>query len=219
MTKLVDRIKQTARLIIEVPSIGIASLAYSSATYACSLKAGLLDIGDPWWILTVGLVLLLSPLYHAFAIGRVSSSALGQPFSLRKIPIESFGDLVVGELLVNGAVVLGSMLFLLPGIYVGLRSIYYKQIIVLHKARTIAAVRQSFRETGDPQATFQMFAFLAAAYCIPLTIDYLLAPAVEAVWVHPVAILVSALFIAWVNVYITLSFTELAGREGAPEEN
>ena len=209
MTKTLARIRQAAKLPIQVPSIGVASLAYSCAVYLSSLKADLLEIGDPWWIVTVGLVLLLSPVYHAFVIRKTVAHGVGKAFSLRDIPMESFGDLVVGELFVNALVVLGGALFLLPGVYVGLRSIYYKQLIVLHKARPLSAVQQSFRVTGNPRVVFHTFLFLAIAYCIPLGIDFLLAPAIRALWFHPVAILVSASFIAWVNVYITLSFNEL----------
>ena len=164
MTKIPDRIRQAAKLLIRLPSIGVASLAYSSAIYLSSLRADLLDISDPWWIVTLGLVLLLSPVYHTFVIRRTTASVTGQVFGLRDLPMESFGDLVVGELLVNVLVILGGALFLLPGIYVGLRSIYYKQIIVLRKARSLSAIRESFRMTVDPRSVFQMFLFLVASY-------------------------------------------------------
>lgn len=208
MTKIPDRLKQAALLPLRLPSIGMASLAYSSAIYLSSLRADLLDITDPWWILTVGIVLLLSPVYHAFVIRKTAAFAMDQTFALRDFPIESFGDLVVGQLLVNALVILGGALFLFPGIYVGLRSIYYKQAIVLRKARSMPAIRQSFRMTVDPRAMGRMFLFLAVAYCIPLVIDLLLTPAIRALWIHPIAILVSTSFIAWVNVYITISFNE-----------
>lgn len=217
MTKLLDRIKQAAKLLIRLPSIGVASLAYSSAIYLSSLRADLLDISDPWWIVTLGIVLLLSPVYHMFVIRKTTASVRGHAFALRDLPMESFGDLVVGELLVNVLVVLGAALFLLPGIYVGLRSIYYKQIIVLHKARSLSAIRESFRMTGDPRVVFRMFLFLAVSYCIPLAIDLILTPATQALWVHPIAILVSTLFIAWINVYISLSFNELIEKLHAVE--
>jgi len=217
MTKIPDRIREVAKLLIRLPSIGVASLAYSGAIYLSSLRADLLDIGDPWWIVTLGIVLLLSPVYHTFVIRRTVASKVGRAFALRNLPMESFGDLVIGELLVNVLVVLGAALFLLPGIYVGLRSIYYKQIIVLHKARSLPAIRESFRMTGDPRAVFQMLLFLAVSYCIPLAIDLMLTPATQALWVHPVAILVSTLFIAWVNVYITISFNKLMAELQASE--
>jgi len=203
-----------------LPLIGVASLAYSSAIYLSSLRADLLDIGNPWWIVTVGIVLLLSPVYHVIVIRRTAAFLADQSFELRDFPMESFGDLVVGELLVNAAVILGAALFLFPGIYVGLRSIYYKQIIVLHKAQSLPAIRQSFRVTAKPQVVLQMFLFLAVAYCIPLGIDLILTPAIQSRWVHPIAILVSTLFIAWVNVYVTLSFDELMKNDdGNVEKN
>jgi hypothetical protein len=209
MTTNLDRSRRAARFLIEAPSIGLASLAYSSGIHLSSLRASLLDISDPWWVVTIGLMLLLSPAYHAWVIGKTGALVRGETFPLRKLPMESFSDLVIGELLVNAFVVLGSVLFLLPGIYVGLRSIYYKQIIILHKARSMEAIRQSFRLTMAPRVVFQMLLLLATVYSIPLAADYLLTPVTQAWWVHPISILVSTLFLAWVNVYITLSFGDL----------
>jgi hypothetical protein len=219
MTTILQRIRQTARLLVRVPSIGAAALAYCGVIHLSSLQADLLDISDPWWVVTVGLVLLVSPVYHAFVIGKTASLVAGEAYSIRSVPMESFGDLVVGELLVNACVILGSALFLLPGIYVGLRSIYYKQLIVLHKSRSVAAIQQSFRMTVAPRVILQMFLLLSIAYCIPLAVDFLLMPVTQALWAHFVAIVLSTLFVAWVNVYITLTFGEIAGHEEIVEMN
>ena len=212
MTTILNRTRRAARLLVQVPSIGVTSLAYSIIIHLTSIRADLLDIDDPWWVVTVGLVLLLSPVYHAFVIGRTAASVTKQAYSFRSVSTEAFGDLVLGELLVNACVILGAALFLLPGIYVGLRSIYYKQIIVLHKARSMAAIRMSFRMTIEPRVILQMFLLLSVAYCIPLAIGFWLTPVTQALWAHLMAVLVSASFIAWVNVYITLSFNDLVAR-------
>lgn len=217
MTKIPDLVKQAAKLPILLPSIGIASLVYSGAIYLSSLRANLLDIRDPWWIVTVGLVLLLSPVYHVFVIQRTASSVAGQSFDIRDLPIETFGDLMLGQLLVNMLVMLGGILFLLPGIYLGLRSIYYKQVIILHKARALSAIGESFRMTANPRTLFGMFLFLAVAYGLSLVINLVVISEIQAGWVHPIAILVSTSFIAWVNVYVTLSFGELM-KQQEPEE-
>lgn len=208
MTSL-EQSRRAARLLIQVPSIGLASLAYSSAIHLASLRADLLDITDPWWVVTIGLVLLLSPIYHIVVIGQVDAFHRGASFPLRTLPVEAFGDLVLGEVLVNALVVLGSALFFLPGIYIGLRSIFYKQLIILHKARPVEAIRESLKLTMPPRVVLQAFLFLAASYCLPLVIEYLLAPITQVWWIHLVGILVSTSFIAWVNVYITLWFGDL----------
>jgi len=208
MTSL-ERSRQAARLLMQAPAIGLASLAYSGAIHIASLRADLLDITDPWWVVTIGLVLLLSPIYHIVVIGMVDAFHREESCPLRTLPVETFGDLVLGELLVNALVVLGSALFFLPGIYIGLRSIFYKQIIILHKARPLEAIRESFKLTMPPRVVLQVFLLLAASYCLPLLIEYLLAPITQAWWIHPVGILVSTSFIAWVNVYITLAFGDL----------
>jgi hypothetical protein len=208
MTNL-KRSRQAARLLTQAPSIALASLAYSTAIHLSSLRADLLDITDPFWVVTIGLILLLSPIYHIVVIGTVGTFLRGESFPLRTLPVETFGDLVLGELLVNALVVLGSALFFLPGIYIGLRSIYYKQIIILHKARPVEAIRESFKMTRAPRVVLQTFLLLAASYSLPLGIDYLLMPITYAWWIHPIGILVSTCFIAWVNIYITLTFNDL----------
>lgn len=212
MTSL-ERSRQAARFLIQAPSIGLVSLVYSSAIHLSSLRADLLDITDPWWVVTIGLVLLSSPIYHLVVIGKVDALQRGESFPLRTVPVETFGDLVLGELLVNALVVLGSAFLFLPGIYIGLRAIFYKQIIILHKARPVEAIRESLRLTMPPRVVLQAFLFLAASYCLPLAIEYSLAPITEAWWIHPIGILVSTSFIAWVNVYITLWFGELAAKD------
>ena len=205
MTSL-ERSRQAARLLIQAPSIGLASLAYSTATHLASVRADLRDPTNPWWVVTIALVVLLSPICHMVVIGKVDAIRRGETFSLSTLPLEAFPDLVLGELLVNGLVVLGSVFFFLPGIYIGLRSVYYKQIIILHKARPVEAIRESFRMTAAPRAVLRILALLAVSYSLPLAIEYLLAPMTQVWWIHPIGILGSTFFIAWVNVYITLLF-------------
>lgn len=217
MTSL-ERSKQAARLLIQVPSIGLASLVYSSAIHLSSLRADLLDITDPFWVVTIGLIILLSPIYHLLVIGKVDAFLRDESLPLRTLPMEAFGDLVLGELLVNALVVLGSAFLFLPGIFIGLRAIYYKQIIILHKARPVEAIRESFGLTKAPRVVMRIFLLLAASYCLPLALDYLLAPITQAWWIHPTGILVSTSFIAWVNVYITLSFSELVASSAGDQD-
>lgn len=216
MTSL-ERSKQVARLLFQVPSIGLASLIYSSAIQLSSLRADLLDIANPWWVLTIGLVLLVSPVYHLVVIGQVASFHRHESFPLRSLPLETFGDLVLGELLVNALVVLGSAFLFLPGIYVGLRSIYYKQIMILQKARPVEAIRESFRLTRQPVALVRMFLLLAISYSLPLVVEYLLAPMTQAWWIYLLGILISTAFLAWINTYITLLFVDQISPAGAGE--
>lgn len=205
--------RQTARLLIHVPSIGIASLVFSIATHLASLRADLLDIANPWWILTVGLVLLASPLYHALVISRVAAHVEKRDFSVLDVPLEAFGGLVLGEILVNAGVILGGALLVLPGMYIGLRAAFYKQAIVLHKTSASDGIRASFRLTAEPRILARLLMLMAAAYCLPIAIDFLLTPASQGPWIHPVAVLVSTVFLAWINVAVTMQFLELASHE------
>ncbi len=217
MTSL-QRSRRVAHLILHAPSIALVSLIYSAAIHVSSVRADLLDVADPWWVVTLALILLLSPVLHIHIIATVDSLRRRESLPSRLLPMEVFGDLVLGELIVNALVVLGSVLFLLPGIYVGLRSIYYKQSIILHKARPVDALRESFALTVSPRAMLQVLLLLAVSYTLPLVIDYWLSPATQAWWIHPIGILVSATFIAWINVYVTVWFGDLIARDSEDRE-
>ncbi len=214
---MLTRLSRAWLLLLRTPSAGVAALVYSVAIHASSIRADILDLGNPWWIVTAAVVLLLSPVFHAFILHRTFASIQGLPFRLRDLPAESFGSLVAGEVLVNAAVVIGSIFFLIPGIYLGLRLIYYKQSVVLHKARLASAVRESLLLTADGRRLVRTFVVLAASYCIPVGIDLLVLPAADALWVHVVAVAISTLFIAWINVYLTLAFVEDAQASEAGE--
>ena len=208
MTAMRTRVSRAARLLGRTPSVGVAAIVYSAAIQAASFRADVVDLSNRWWVVTAALILLLSPLVHTFVIHRTFAALRRIPFHLRDLPVESFGSLVAGELLVNAAVVIGSVFFLLPGVYVGMRLIYYKQAIILHKARLAAAVRESLVLTADGRRLLGMFLVLAASYCVPLGIELIALPATDALSVHAVAVLISAAFVAWINVYVTLAFIE-----------
>lgn len=214
-----DRVRRAGRLLVRSPVVAGAALVYSTAIHASSARADILDLANPWWILTAATVLLLSPVFHALVIQSAFASLRGLPFRLRDIPAESFGSLVAGEFLVNGAVILGSIFLLLPGVYAGMRLIYYKQSIVLHKTRVLASVRESLLLTADGRRLLGVFVVLGLSYCVPLAIDFLVLPAVDALWGHVLAVVVSSVFVAWINVYLTLAFVEDAETaDGAPSQ-
>lgn len=197
------------------PRILGSTFLFSTVIHLSTLRADLLDIADPWWVVTVGLVLLLSPVYHAYVLSAVENVAADRSDHWRNISLETFGPLVVGELMVNAAVILGGALFLLPGIYIGLRAIYYKQAIVLYKDRPLVALQRSFQLTPDWRHLGQLLAVLGVAYCIPLGVDLLLRPAVSGWWIHLVSIAVSTGFLAFVNIAVTLFFLERVHERGA----
>jgi len=217
MKTIAAQSRQALQLIAHAPSIGVVSFVYSGLIQAASIRADLLDIANPWWIVTIGLILLLSPLYHMVVIGKVAAILSKQSFSWRALPIEAFAALVAGELLVNAGVIAGSAAFLLPGIYLGLRAVYYKQAIILHKARALAGIQQSFRMTAPPRVMLQILLMFSVSYCIPLAVDFLVMPAMQSLWVHVIAILVSTGFVAWINVYVTISFYRLVDSNESAE--
>jgi hypothetical protein len=158
--KTLDRLRRSLRLAVR-PSALVWSILYSSIASLASLKAGILDIGSPFWILTMATLLVLLPLYDGVFISSlvagVERRRASTPSSMgaRRRQVfdrvaASFPRLLVGQLLVATGVFIGSLL-ILPGIYFGIRASLYRQAIVLDGASPVAAIRESFRRVADPR--------------------------------------------------------------------
>jgi len=196
--------------------LGGCSLLYSAALYASSLQADLFELANPWWILTSATILLLSPLYHAIIIpaiararGLSTSSNLGET-------LERFVPLFLGQVLVNLGVILGSMLLVVPGIFVGLRTIYYKQAVILHGATVREAILSSLQRTGAGKRLVEIFLVLGVLYCVPLGMEFFVLAALPLALRHVVAVFGTALFISWANAFVTDSYLQTAARETEP---
>ena len=197
----------------------LLSFIYTGLLYVASLQAGLLDIGSSFWILTAGAALLLSPIYHGVLIpwmltARLETSegdskaanGIGVPNGGRgtRVDVErTFARLVIGEFLVNALVVGGVLVFLVPGIYFGIRLIFYKQEIIAGDASPIVAMRESFRRTADWRFAAVVFAVLAGCYGIVTGIDLLLLMVAPPWLVHAGSITASALLLLYVNSFVT----------------
>jgi len=203
------RILSELRFPFQRPQWFLLSLVYTGLLYAASLRAGLLDVGNSFWILTAAAALLLSPIYHAVLIPWMAAARSGgsrEGLAARKDLERAFARLVVGELLVNALVIAGAFLFLLPGIYFGVRLIFYKQAILLDDLAPAAAMRESFRRTGDWRLALALFGGLAACYAMATGFDFLLLVAAPLWLVHVGSVIVSATLLLYVNALITASY-------------
>lgn len=204
------------------PAWLLLSFLYTGVLYAASLQAGLLDIGSSFWILTAAAALLLSPIYHAVLIpwmltarseiseaGSAATSGIGASNGAREIRVDverTFARLVIGEILVNALVVAGVLVFLVPGIYFGIRLVFYKQEIIAGDSSPVAAMRQSFRRTADWRFGLVVFAVLASCYALVTGIDLLLLMVAPPWLVHAGSVTASALLLLYVNSFVTVFY-------------
>jgi len=116
----------------------------------------------------------------------------------------SYGSLVAGEFLVNAIVVVGGIMFVIPGIYFGLRLIFYKQEILIGGARGTAALKMSIARTRQWRETLSLFGALSLFYLPTIAVFFV---PMSLVW-DLYALLASALTFAWTNILLTRIYLE-----------
>lgn len=186
------------------------SLGYSGLLYAASLKAGFLDVRSPYWVVSAGGLLLLSPVYHGVILPAIASALRGERIAWRgalRPAFDRFARLFLGELVVGAAVIVGALLLVLPGVYIGMRWIYYKQAIVLGGMPLSEAVRESIRKSRDGPSTVRLFVSLAGLYGCAVGLDALLVRYATEPVVHLGAVVATALALTWMNVVVTSQYT------------
>ncbi len=209
-----ERLRRGLLLPLRFPALLGLSVGYSALLYAASLQAGFLDVRNPYWVLSVGGLLLLSPIYHALLLPAIASALQGTRADWRAVLSDArdlFPQLFLGEVLVGAAVIAGGLLLLIPGIYVGMRFIYYKQSIVFERKSAILALRESLRMTLDWRSTVGLFLCLAALYGCTVGLDSLLITHAPSLVVHVAAITGTALLLVWMNVLVTSSYVNRHG--------
>ena len=204
-----DRTSRLLSLPFRSPGILVLSMIYAGALYAAILRAGLLEVTNPYWVVTAGTLLLISPIYHALVLPAIAAALRDERSDWRALLAEwhgAFPRLLVGEIAVGAAVGVGALLLVIPGIYIGMRLIYYKQAIVLGRAAIAASFRDSMLWTGDWRAIGGLFVGLALLYACVLGGDILLVSYAPSVAGHVGSVVGSALLIAWMNILVTASY-------------
>lgn len=199
--KPLGRVSRVARHGFHPAVLG-ASLVYSGVLYVAGLSAGILDIETPFWVVTVAAVLLFSPLYHGFVIPWIAADG-GRPKALGAAMIASFPRLFVGQLLLGGGVVVGLLVLILPGVYLGMRGVLYKQAIVLEGATPVGALRSSFRKTADAGTVVFVAAALGLFYGVAVGSDLLASLLGSPVARGVLSVAVSGCLLAVVNALLT----------------
>lgn len=199
-------ISRALSLPFQRPLLLLLSLFFVGILYAMDSQATLYEIENPKWVLSMGTFILLSPVFNGLFILLVHGEKIGEPLTLsqaltRLLP--RYGHLVAGEIMVNLGVFIGFLLLFIPGAYLGLRWIFYKQAIVIDGASGTAGMRTSFAMTQDWHDLVFLLRFLAILYAPTfLVVGATVALPLGSIgnWI---ARGVSVLTFAWVNTLLT----------------
>jgi len=193
------------------PGLLLVSLLFSIALYAANMQAGVYDIQSPKWVITMAILILLSPFFHGVVILRVHGVESGKDITTWQALLQtavSYPRLVVGEILVNLVVVAGLFLFILPGVYVGLRLIFYKQAILIDHATGVTAPRVSIRRTTGWRFSLFLLALLTPFYGLVILIGYIATVFSWGAFGEGLVVVGSALFLIWTNTLLTSLYLE-----------
>ncbi len=199
-------ISRALSLPFQRPLLLLLSLFFVVILYAMDSQATLYEIENPKWILSMGTFILLSPIFNGMFILLVHGERIGKPLTLSQAftrVLPCYGQLVAGEIMVNLGVFVGFLLLFIPGAYLGLRLIFYKQAIVIDGASGITGMRTSLAMTQDWRDLASLLRFLAILYAPTfLVVGATIALPLGSIgnWI---ARAVSVLTFAWVNTLLT----------------
>jgi len=121
---------------------------------------------------------------------------------------------VIGEIVANLIVLAGSLFFVVPGIYLGLRLVFYKQAILFGGLSASEGMRQSFAVTVGWRVPLRILVLLSPFYALPIGAGYLLAAYDFGLLGNLITVAVSTLSFAWTNCLVTVIYINLSGVPG-----
>ncbi|MCD6365814.1 MAG: hypothetical protein J7M14_08060 [Planctomycetes bacterium] len=207
------QISAVLSLPFRYPILIFLSLLFSAILYTVNLQASLYDIQNPRWVLTMGVLILLSPLFNGLFILLARGLASNERPSLRDAfshTFSSYGALVSGEIIVNLGVALGMILFFLPGIYLGLRWSFYKQAILIDGTKGVDGMRLSYARTRDSRTFVTLLLFLSAFYLPTILLSYAVVSLPLGTWGDVLATFSSSLTYAWANTLLAVLYLSQA---------
>jgi hypothetical protein len=200
------RLSEVLSLPFRRPLLLALALLLSGILYGAGLQADLDEIKDPQWVITMAVLLLASPLFNgAYILAVQAYRGGGRPSFVGTLGrvVSVYPRLVVGEIVVNALVIGGAFLFIVPGVYFGLRLAFYKQAILLEGTTFSRAVGQSLRQTPTGRETFLLLLYVAPFYA-PSVLAYVVTIAFPlGVAGDALALAGSILTFAWTNVLVT----------------
>jgi len=185
------------------------AVCFSVILYLGNSPASIYDIQDPYWVIPIATLILLSPLWHGLFILLVNGYYSKSPISITEAlsqAIPLYTRLFVGEILVNLLVIGGALLFFVPGVYFGLRSSFYKQAISIGGSTTLAGIKDSFTRTPGWRIPSMLLLLLSPFYALAFLFSYVVSAITSGIVGEALVILVSALMFAWTNILLTVIY-------------
>jgi hypothetical protein len=200
------RIDQLLRIPFRRPVLLCVAFSLSLVLALSNIHGILLEIEKPTWVLGMAVLILITPLFNGVFILLAHGEVQRKVFSLRYALNGALTDwprLVIAGILSNLLVVAGLFLFLLPGIYIGLRLSFYKQAILIDRSSVTTAFRESWRRTGDWRIPLLLLLLLAPFYGLSaLTVFFVNASSIGLAG-EGLLLGVSTLTFAWTNTLLT----------------
>jgi len=188
------------------PALLWLAVCFSFILYLGNSPASIYDIQDPYWVIPIATLILLSPLWHGLFILLMNGYYRKSPISITEAlsqAIPLYTRLFVGEILVNLLVIGGAMLFFVPGVYFGLRSSFYKQAISIDGSTALAGIRDSFTRTPGWRVPGMLLLLLSPFYALAFLFSYLISIITSGIVGEVLVVLVSALIFVWTNTLLT----------------
>ena len=185
------------------------AVCFSVILYLGNSPASIYDIQDPYWVIPIATLILLSPLWHGLFILLVNGYYSKSPISITEAlsqAIPLYTRLFVGEILVNLLVIGGALLFFVPGVYFGLRSSFYKQAISIGGSSTLAGIKDSFTRTQGWRIPTMLLLLLSPFYALAFLFSYVVSAIASGIVGEALVVLVSALMFAWTNTLLTVIY-------------
>ena len=204
-------INRAVTIPLKDPVLLSLSLVFAAILYAVNQQANIYDIHNHGWVITMGALILLSPVVHALFLTRMRAD-LEQHTSTVTTGLTTGGALytrlVGGEIAVSVLAAAGMLLFVLPGIYIGLRLSLYKQAI-LFDGRTVAgALRESMIHTRSSRQWGSILLIYSLIYGGEVLIAYGVEVIPTGVFGDALLVVVSGLGFAWLNAVLTAIYLQ-----------
>ncbi len=200
------QVKRLVRIAFLDPYLITLSLAFSTVLFATNQQANLYDIQNPRWVITMGVLILLSPVAHSFFLTRVRAVLGKGNGSLRDgmgASAAFYSRLVGGEVVVSLIAAAGLFLLLLPGIYLGVRLSLYKQAILFDGKTMTAALRESMARTASWPVIGMIFLLFTLLYGMEVLVGYLAGTFLAEGWGIVIAVIAAALGFSGINTFLS----------------
>lgn len=200
------QIKQILLFPFRHPTLFWLAVCFSFLLYLGNSPASIYDMQDPYWVVPIATLVLLSPLWHGLFILLMKGYYSKSPISITEAlgqAIPLYTRLFVGEILVNLLVIGGALLFFVPGVYFGLRASFYKQAISIGGRTAVAGIRDSFTRTPGWRIPTMLLLLLSPFYALAFLLSYAVSVVTFGIIGEVLGVLVSALMFAWTNTLVT----------------